>query len=145
MQYQEFTLLWRNVMTKYHEFTLLRMLQGAKKQDSIMLNMVWGCKDVAFCNHTDCTMACVPILLFLTFFNSLAPGRFEWDFRWSIFQLTSMISGWRVSCEIALWWMHLIDDKSKLVQVMAWCRQATSHYQNQCWRRSMLSYGVIRP
>ena len=25
------------------------------------------------------------------------------------------------------------DDKSTLVQVMAWCRQATSHYLNQCW------------
>ena len=28
-----------------------------------------------------------------------------------------------------------------LVQVMAWCRQATSHYLSQCWPRS-LSYGV---
>ena len=31
----------------------------------------------------------------------------------------------------------LIDDESTLVQVMAWCRQATSHYLNQCWPRSM--------
>ena len=36
-------------------------------------------------------------------------------------------------------WMplHLIDDKSTLVQVMACCRQATSHYRSQCWPRSM--------
>ena len=27
----------------------------------------------------------------------------------------------------------LTDDKSTLVLVMAWCRQATSHYLNQCW------------
>ena len=37
------------------------------------------------------------------------------------------------------------DDQSTLVQVMAWCRQATSHYLNQCWPRSLSSYGVTRP
>ena len=26
-----------------------------------------------------------------------------------------------------------------------WCRQATSHYLNQCWRRSPTSYGVTWP
>ena len=33
--------------------------------------------------------------------------------------------------------LDLTDDKSTLVQVMAWCRQATSHYLSQCWPRSM--------
>ena len=28
---------------------------------------------------------------------------------------------------------------------MAWCHQATSHYLSQCWRRSLLPYGVTRP
>ena len=37
------------------------------------------------------------------------------------------------------------DDKSTLVQVMAWCRQATSHYLSQCWPCSMSPYGVTRP
>ena len=32
-----------------------------------------------------------------------------------------------------------------LVQVMAWCRQATSHYMNQCWPRSLPPYGITRP
>ena len=27
---------------------------------------------------------------------------------------------------------------------MAWCRQATSHYLNQCWSRSRMPYGVTR-
>ena len=36
------------------------------------------------------------------------------------------------------------DDKSTLVQVMAWCRQATSHYRSQCWPRSMSPYDVTR-
>ena len=39
----------------------------------------------------------------------------------------------------------LTDDKSTLVQVMAWCRQATSHYLSQCWPSSMLPYSVTRP
>ena len=35
----------------------------------------------------------------------------------------------------ALRWIpwDLTDDKSTLVQVIAWCHQATSHYLSQCW------------
>ena len=40
---------------------------------------------------------------------------------------------------------NVTDDKSTLVQVMAWCRQATSHYLNQCWLISPMPYGVTRP
>ena len=36
----------------------------------------------------------------------------------------------------------LTNDKSTLVQVMAWCHQATSHYLSQCWPWSMSSYGI---
>ena len=52
-----------------------------------------------------------------------------------------------ISYEIALRWipLDLTDDKSTLVQVMAWCCQATSHYLSQCWPRSMLPNGVTRP
>ena len=38
--------------------------------------------------------------------------------------------------------LDLTHDKSILVQVMAWCHQATSHYLSQCWPSSMLPYGV---
>ena len=41
--------------------------------------------------------------------------------------------------------LNLIDDKSTLVQVMAWCCRATSHYLNQCWPISMSPYGITRP
>ena len=43
-------------------------------------------------------------------------------------------------------WMaqKLCDDKSTLVQVMAWCRQATSHYLNRCRERPMAPYDVMR-
>ena len=40
---------------------------------------------------------------------------------------------------------NLICEKSTLVQVMAWCRQASSHYLSQCWPRSMSPCGVTRP
>ena len=39
----------------------------------------------------------------------------------------------------------LTDDTSTLVQVMAWCRQTSSQYLNQCWPRFPTQYGVIRP
>ena len=41
--------------------------------------------------------------------------------------------------------LDLTDDKSTLVQVMAWCRQATSHYLSQCWPKSLSLYGNTRP
>ena len=52
-----------------------------------------------------------------------------------------------ISYEIALRWMplDLTDDNSALVQVMAWCRQATSHYLSKCWPRSMSPNGITRP
>ena len=63
-------------------------------------------------------------------FLTLAPGRFEWNFRYVIFKQILLIDGWGISCEIVQIWMSLdfTDDQSTLVQVMAWCRQAPSHY-----------------
>ena len=62
----------------------------------------------------------------------------------SDFKPVFVIDGWGISCEIALRWMSLglTDDVSTLVQVMAWCHQATSHYLSQCWLRFMLPYGI---
>ena len=80
-------------------------------------------------------------------FNSLAPGKFEWNLRHVIFKQILVIDGWGISCEFALIWMSLdfIDDQSTLIQVMAWCRQATSHYMSQCWPRSLSPSGIMRP
>ena len=79
--------------------------------------------------------------------NSLAPGRFQFNFRKVIFKLRLVNGGWGIPYEIALRWipLDLTDDMSTLVQVMAWCRQATSHYLSQCWPRSLPPYGVTRP
>ena len=79
--------------------------------------------------------------------NSLAPGGFHLNFREVILKLILVNGGWGISYEITLRWMpqDLTDDKSTLVQVMAWCRQATSHYLGQWWTRSMSPDGVTRP
>ena len=79
--------------------------------------------------------------------NLLAPGKFEWNFWSLIFQIISVIDGWGIFCELAHRWisLNLTNDKSTLVQVMAWCHQATSHYLSQCWPRLLSPYGVPRP
>ena len=80
----------------------------------------------------------------LTFYkvNSLAPGVFQRNFSEVIFQLILVMNGRSIYCKIVLKWMpmDLNDGKSTLVQVMAWCRQATSHYLSQCWPRSLSPY-----
>ena len=37
-------------------------------------------------------------------------------------------------------WEDLVDGKLILVQIIAWCRQAPSHYLNKCWPRSLIPY-----
>ena len=60
--------------------------------------------------------------------------------------LVYFIGIFKSSYDNVLKWMpqDLTDDKSTLVQVMAWCRQATSNYLYQCWPRSPTPYGVTR-
>ena len=79
--------------------------------------------------------------------NSLTPGGFVKKIRFVIFKLILVTNGWGIYCEIALRWisMNPTEDMSILVQVMAWCRQATSHYLSECWPRSLSPYGVTRP
>ena len=78
--------------------------------------------------------------------NSLTPGRSECDSKNAIFNLVLLTGIFRSSYDNALRWMpqDLTDDKSTLVQVMAWCRQATSHYLKQRWLSSLSPYGVAR-
>ena len=79
--------------------------------------------------------------------NSLVPGVFVYSLNLVNFKLISMINISSIFCEIAIRWMpqHVTDHESRLVQVMVWCRQATSHYLSQCWHRSLSPYDVTRP
>ena len=49
-------------------------------------------------------------------------------------------------CKIVVSWMleDLDDDRSTMVQVMAWWCQATSHNLNQCWLYCMKPYSITR-
>ena len=51
------------------------------------------------------------------------------------------------SCEIRLSWIpqDTFAFKSTLVQVMALCHQASGHYPEQYWHRSMSPYGATTP
>ena len=79
--------------------------------------------------------------------NILVPGRSGWDFQNAIFNLVLVIGIFRSSYDDALRWMaqDLADDRSTLVQVMAWCHQATSHYLGQCWSWPLSPFVVTRP
>ena len=83
---------------------------------------------------------------FITTFNSLSLGQFEWNFRYVVFKQTLEIDGWGISSEIALIWISLdfTADQSTLVKVMAWCRQATSHNLSQSWPRYLSPYDITR-
>ena len=71
----------------------------------------------------------------LSILNPLAPGNFEFHSINVIFNLGLLIDIFRSSNDNVLRWFtqNLTEDQSTLVQVMAWCHQATSHYLSQSW------------
>ena len=66
--------------------------------------------------------------------NSFTPGKCGFHLKLAIFKLISRRDIFGISCEIELRQMpqNLTNEKSTLVQVMAWCHEATSHYLSQC-------------
>ena len=72
--------------------------------------------------------------------NSLGPESSGFNFKSAIFNLVY----WLVSSDL-LMIMSSDECHRTLLIIMAWCRQAASHYLNQCWPRSPKPYGVTRP
>ena len=79
--------------------------------------------------------------------NSLAPGKFEWNFKCAIFKWILVADGWGISCDFSpnmnmtglhLWSIN-IDSGNGLVP------SGNNHYLSQCWPRYVLPYGVTRP
>ena len=66
---------------------------------------------------------------------NMSTGKYGSNFKSVIFKLIIQNSSMGFRCLIALRWMpqDLTDEKSTLVQVIAWCHQATSHNLSQCW------------
>ena len=78
--------------------------------------------------------------------NSLASWRCGCNFKSVIFKIKSQKDILSILCEIALIWIpQELTDKLTLIEVMAWCHQATCHYLNQCWPSSMSPYSITRP
>ena len=136
------------------EFYVLFPIKPLPKQNStsyycvawiVLMAMVTGLRRVVYQNWFAVVTAAVDMVERLLTHWPL--GNLNEIFRHVIFRQNLVVGGWGISCEIALVWMSLdfTDDQSKLVQVMAWCRQATSHYMDQCWTRSLPPYGVTRP
>ena len=77
--------------------------------------------------------------------NSLAPGRYGSKFKSIISTNISCIQFMTSSNEFSLRRMpqNTCEDKLTLVQILAWCHWATSHYLNQCWLRSVSPYCII--
>ena len=85
-------------------------------------------------------------LLLMILINPLASGRCGCNFKNIIFELISWINTLSTSRKIVVRWMpqNSAVDKSTLVQLMAWCRQATNHYLSRCWPKSMSPNGITR-
>ena len=107
------------------------------------------------CDVVMCTQSSIVLYHYNTFtfrrnthrWGRVMRRRSEWDSKNVVFNPVLLIGFFRSFHDNALRWMtqDLIDDKSTLVQVMAWCRQATSHYLSQCWLSSLSPYGVANP
>ena len=63
----------------------------------------------------------------------VGPRLCDSNFKSILFKLILQIRSLGTTCEIALRWMpqNLTNEKSKLVQVLAWCHQATSPYPSE--------------
>ena len=80
-------------------------------------------------------------------FNSFTAERSGSNFKSVIFKHMFRLNFMSSSCETALRWMpkHLANEKSTSHQVMAWCRQATSHYLIRRWLKFLSPFGVAGP
>ena len=78
-------------------------------------------------------------ILRLTLINSLAPRRYGSSFKSIIFKVIKWNNSYGTCCEISFRRMpqNRTNENLILVQVMGCCRQATTHYLNQCWPTSL--------
>ena len=146
-------LLWPNDAIWWHTSgsTLAQVMACCLTAPSHNLNqcllpisdVLWHPSESNFTAHAQATFEVMATPPRDQWVNSLAPGRFYQSFSLVVFKFILAIDGWDISHEISSKWMSLdlTDDNSTLVQLMAWCRQATSHYLSQCWPRSVAIWG----
>ena len=79
-----------------------------------------------------------------------APTTSEWSTILFPTEVRLILETWKLSFRIKhleqfhleIIWLNPTIDMSVLVQVMAWCRQATGLYLSQCWPKYLAPYGV---
>ena len=76
----------------------------------------------------------------------LAPAWCGSFFKGVSFKLILVTDIFNISSTVALMWMpqETADEKSSLVQLIAWFHQAPIHYLNQWWLNSVVPYAVTR-
>ena len=102
---------------------------------------------LAITDSVICFFDHIPFIKIMSFHVGWFTGPWEmWQwFHNIISQLLLWIESWPLAVKFLSFTPHNPILKSTLVQIMAWCHQATSHYLSQCWPRSMLPYGMTRP
>ena len=70
---------------------------------------------------------------------------FCFSFEYAMFKCVGVITLMSISSAIVFRWIsqNPTDGKSTLVQVMASCCQAASHYLNQCWQRFIVIHNEV--
>ena len=131
----ETALIWRSLDFTNDQSTLVQVMDWCRQATSHYLNQCWPRSPTPY----GVTMP--------QWVNSLDPGRFSCNHKRVIFKLISRMDILHISGEITLKWMlrDVTDAESSLIQVMAWCHQASSHCQNQCRPSSTMPYGIIKP
>ena len=103
--------------------------------------------------RSDVTLEIAPThLISLGFHPNTWPTRTnkcKWWTKWSTFCRQHFEVYFLDRKEIFIFWSQInkfwiIQWTKVFVQVMAWCHQATSHYLNQCYQRTMMACGVTR-
>ena len=73
----------------------------------------------------------------ISLINSMIPERCDSNFKSIIFKIITHNSSLDTRCKIAPRWMLRPNEKSAIIQIMAWYLEKTNHYLSRCWPRSM--------
>ena len=92
----------------------------------LLAKYVWHVRYIS--QTLDFILKCATVLEFLT-----AGQDWKWKFE---LQNAAEIMPSKIELKLSTFTTEPIGDKSTLVQVMAWCHQASSHYLSQCWLSS---------
>ena len=115
------------------------------------MDVSWNCT-ICMMYAAPCHISTWRVFIVIIFMWFIIPGLTHWP-------LGDMPQTLKISFSDVIWavnkkknhfqWKCIVMDakdlESALVQVMAWCHQARSHYLSQCWPRSMWPYGITRP